>query len=311
MIVGCLALAYGATVYFWKDPVTDVWAMWKQRGLASELDQSFAEFRATPRPSSRPQPARPRRASAAPPASLPRSPPPSRARLPRAGRHRRPPGGRRGRPSLPGGRRGRRGARTARDPGARHRPDRGERNRVGTRSVAGAGLYPESKLPGTGRVTAIAGHRTTFGAWFRHIDDLEAGDPISLVLPYGTFRYTVVEHEIVDDGDWSILAPRLRTRHSSSPRAIRSTAPPSAGSSTHASSRSTGPTGRRCASRRRAATARHAARPASGRAARRTRARRRSAAGARAERAGRPRRRPGAGPSRRGATRGTSAAARR
>ena len=72
----------------------------------------------------------------------------------------------------------------------------------------GPGLFPESKLPGAGRVTAIAGHRTTFGAWFRNIDDLEAGDAVSLALPYGTFRYTVVGHEIVDDGDWTILTPR-------------------------------------------------------------------------------------------------------
>ena len=43
-------------------------------------------------------------------------------------------------------------------------------------------------MPGLGRTVAIAGHRTTFGAWFRHIDWLRAGDPIILQMPYATFR---------------------------------------------------------------------------------------------------------------------------
>ena len=34
----------------------------------------------------------------------------------------------------------------------------------------GPGRYPSTSLPGLDRTTAIAGHRTTFGAWFRHID---------------------------------------------------------------------------------------------------------------------------------------------
>jgi sortase A len=55
---------------------------------------------------------------------------------------------------------------------------------------------------------AIAGHRTTFGAPFRHIDDLESGDLITLEMAYGTFRYRVFAHEIVRDNDWSILRPR-------------------------------------------------------------------------------------------------------
>ena len=35
----------------------------------------------------------------------------------------------------------------------------------------GPGHYKETLLPGRGRTSAIAAHRTTFGAWFRHIDD--------------------------------------------------------------------------------------------------------------------------------------------
>ena len=38
---------------------------------------------------------------------------------------------------------------------------------------------------------AIAGHRTTYGAPFRNIDKLDAGDRIELRMPYGRFTYRV------------------------------------------------------------------------------------------------------------------------
>ncbi len=63
-------------------------------------------------------------------------------------------------------------------------------------------------LPGMKRVIAIAGHRTTYLHPFRHIDDLRSGDTIYLVMPYGTFRYTVYFHKVVSSGDWSILRRR-------------------------------------------------------------------------------------------------------
>jgi sortase A len=69
----------------------------------------------------------------------------------------------------------------------------------------GPGHYPESSLPGLGRTTAIAGHRTTWGAPFRHLDDLDPGDAIVLKLPYGTARYRVIGTRVVDDQDFSIL----------------------------------------------------------------------------------------------------------
>ena len=55
---------------------------------------------------------------------------------------------------------------------------------------------------------AIAGHRTTYLHPFRHIDNLRVGDRIELVMPYGIYDYTVYEHRIVTDHDWSILRPR-------------------------------------------------------------------------------------------------------
>jgi sortase A len=72
----------------------------------------------------------------------------------------------------------------------------------------GPGHYRSSSLPGLGGTIAIAGHRTTYLQPFRHIDELRAGDEIRLVMPYGTFRYTVYGHKVVSDHDWSILRRR-------------------------------------------------------------------------------------------------------
>jgi sortase A len=72
----------------------------------------------------------------------------------------------------------------------------------------GPGHYEGTSLPGLGRTTAIAGHRTTFGAPFRHIDELRSGDPVVLELPYATFRYRVFSHEIVKSDDWSVVRDR-------------------------------------------------------------------------------------------------------
>ena len=72
----------------------------------------------------------------------------------------------------------------------------------------GPGHYTQTSVPGLGRTVAIAGHRTTFGAWFRHIDSLRNGDPISLQTPYGMFRYRVQYHRVVKSDDWGIIRPQ-------------------------------------------------------------------------------------------------------
>jgi sortase A len=69
----------------------------------------------------------------------------------------------------------------------------------------GPGHYPMTYWPGQGKVVAMAGHRTTYGAWFRNIDDLDRGDPIVLTMPYGRYVFRVAGTKIVDDADWSIL----------------------------------------------------------------------------------------------------------
>jgi sortase A len=61
----------------------------------------------------------------------------------------------------------------------------------------GPGLYPKQPLPGAPGTTAIAGHRTTYGAPFRTIDKLERGDRITMEMPYGTITYEVERTRIV------------------------------------------------------------------------------------------------------------------
>jgi len=74
----------------------------------------------------------------------------------------------------------------------------------GTSSAAlrgGPGIYPETDFPGISGTTAIAGHRTTYLAPFRHIDALHPGNRILLDMPYGHFVYTVVGHRVVAPTD--------------------------------------------------------------------------------------------------------------
>ncbi|MEA2364534.1 MAG: sortase [Thermoleophilaceae bacterium] len=69
----------------------------------------------------------------------------------------------------------------------------------------GPGHYPETPLPGEAGTAAIAGHRTTYGAPFRHIDELKPGQRITLDMPDGHFVYRVERTKIVDDQDLSVL----------------------------------------------------------------------------------------------------------
>jgi len=69
----------------------------------------------------------------------------------------------------------------------------------------GPGHYPETAMPGQGKTIAIAGHRTTYLAPFRHIDSMKPGDKITLKMPYGTFIYSVQKSEIVEPSDVGII----------------------------------------------------------------------------------------------------------
>ena len=61
----------------------------------------------------------------------------------------------------------------------------------------GPGHYPATALPGLGQTMAIAGHRTTYLAPFRHIDALGQGDQILVKMPYARFTYVVQRRKIV------------------------------------------------------------------------------------------------------------------
>ena len=67
----------------------------------------------------------------------------------------------------------------------------------------GPGHYPGTQFPGEHGTVAIAGHRTTYLAPFRTIDQLKRGDHIVLAMPYGTFTYAVEKTQIVSpDAIW-------------------------------------------------------------------------------------------------------------
>jgi sortase A len=67
---------------------------------------------------------------------------------------------------------------------------------------SGPGVYPQTSFPGIAGTTAIAGHRTTYLAPFRHIDSLQDGNQILLYMPYAHFTYTVIGHEVVAPSDF-------------------------------------------------------------------------------------------------------------
>jgi sortase A len=69
---------------------------------------------------------------------------------------------------------------------------------------SGPGHYPATPLPGEHGTVAIAGHRTTYGAPFRRIDELDRGDRIELRMPYGRFVYRVERTRIVPPTETSV-----------------------------------------------------------------------------------------------------------
>jgi sortase A len=70
---------------------------------------------------------------------------------------------------------------------------------------AGPGHYAETPLPGERGTVAIAGHRTTYGAPFRRVDQLDPGDRIELRMSYGRFVYRVERTRIVEPTETSVI----------------------------------------------------------------------------------------------------------
>jgi sortase A len=186
--LGVLLIAYSGAVIFWGDPATDLYARWKQRQLAGQFEEELAAYSATvsvlPPADERTnvtdqeiadyQRERIEAAANRMQGKLKMGRPLGRIKIPRVG------------------------LKAVFVQGTRWGRDLSQ----------GPGHYAQTSLPGVGRTMAIAAHRTTFGAWFRHIDSLRIGDRVSLRLAYATFYYRVFKHKIVKSGDWSIIRDR-------------------------------------------------------------------------------------------------------
>jgi sortase A len=182
IVIGLLLLAYTAAVLFWRDPISDLYARYQQHKLAGQLEEAWPDYQTglgagfTGNEEAR---------RAALQAQISRAARDFESRL----RDSKP----LGRIVIP-------------------RIDLDVVFVQGTswgRDLSkGPGHYERTSVPGLGKVTAIAGHRTTFGAPFRHIDELDSDDEITLELPYGTFLYRMFEHRVVDSDDWSIIRDR-------------------------------------------------------------------------------------------------------
>ena len=174
LVIGVGVLAWAATVYFWKDPFTTAYTAYEQRRLASNLDEQFDSWRPNREPVSQ---------SGEPTKRDDVSREAKRYRL----------------------------ASKDGDAIARIRIPRLDVNLVVVNGTSvsdlrrGPGRHLDTYMPGEHELVYIAGHRTTYGAPFGDINELQPGDAITLELPYATIVYRVTRHRIVDDNDVSVL----------------------------------------------------------------------------------------------------------
>lgn len=174
---GIAVVAWAAATVFWQEPFTALFAGREQRQLEAEyrtVDGSYGRIEARPRGGVSPEVTL-RRAARRYRASLAGGKALGRLTIPRLGMKRIVVNG----ASIPDLRKG---------------PGRDLR----------------SFMPGEGELVYIAGHRTTYGAPFRHIDDLRPGDRVYLAVPYGRFTYEVVRHLVVTPDDLRPLRSRGR-----------------------------------------------------------------------------------------------------
>jgi sortase A len=71
----------------------------------------------------------------------------------------------------------------------------------------GPGHYPATPLPGQQGNSAIAGHRTTYGAPFGNLDQISTGDEVRLRTLQGFFTYRVFQQLVVDPSNVAVLDP--------------------------------------------------------------------------------------------------------
>jgi sortase A len=180
IVGGLVVLAYAASVLLWRDPLTDLYTRYQQHKLAGELESVWpsyqtgrlaADFQGDDAARLAAVQAQIRRAAADFRRRLREGKPVGRLVIPRMHLH----------------------------------VIFVEGTSWGRDLSKGPGRYEQTSLPGLGETTAIAGHRTTFGAPFRRIDLLGQGAEIVLELPYGRFHYRVLGHRVVASDDWSII----------------------------------------------------------------------------------------------------------
>lgn len=76
----------------------------------------------------------------------------------------------------------------------------------------GPGHYPDTALPGQLGNMVISGHRTTYGAPFYRLDELEAGDEITIFDAEGPYVYRVTESKVVLPTEIGVIAPSSDAR---------------------------------------------------------------------------------------------------
>src|SRR3954470_7206412 len=171
ILAGALTLAWTLVVWQWQDPFTALYTKWKQHQLASQYQKRVEAFSAPIATTSLAD----ERQSIAREAKRYRA---SSTRGEAIGRIRIP----------------RMGVNLVLVNGTDHETLK-----------KGPGRDGRTFMPGENRLIYIAGHRTTYGAPFSHIDRLKSGDRVTIEVPYGTFIYAVTRHRIVKATDLSVL----------------------------------------------------------------------------------------------------------
>jgi sortase A len=69
----------------------------------------------------------------------------------------------------------------------------------------GPGHIPGTAYPGQPGNMVVSGHRTTYGAPFRHIEQLQSGDEIMVMTGDNLYTYTVYDQRIVAPTDLTVL----------------------------------------------------------------------------------------------------------
>jgi sortase A len=171
ILAGALTLAWTLVVWQWQDPFTSLYTKWKQHQLTSQYQKRVEAFSA---PIATTSLADERRSIAREAkryrASSTRGEAIGRIRIPRMG------------------------VNLVLVNGTDH-----------DTLKKGPGRDGRTFMPGENRLIYIAGHRTTYGAPFSHIDRLHSGDRVTIEVPYGTFIYAVTRHRIVKATDLSVL----------------------------------------------------------------------------------------------------------